>query len=1071
MAPERFEGRGDARADVYALGLTLYELLTLQPGFSARDRLKLVEQMRTQEPPRPRSLDRRIPRDLETIVLKAMDRDAARRYQTAEELAQDLGRFLDDEPIHARQASVWERGWRWARRRPAVAGLFAALTVAAVALIAVAVTLYYNQKLDTLYQAAEKARGEAELARKDALQARDNEIRLRGLLAVRTGQFQDAIDDLSKLLPTDDRDVYVGLGQAYAGAGQPRQAVEHFSVALARDPEDVEARVGRAREYAKQRRHKEAADDYAAAFRIEPNLTEHAADYARALYEDAAWSDLEVIEMKSAGGATLTRSADNSILASGKNPAADVYTVAARTRLPHVAALRLELMARPNGRGAGRHLTRDTNGGWVMLGAFDLSAGPAPEGSALQPAPFEFAWSHFATSDQGNILNTISDERTTGWQWGSWLSASPTVSQSALFFLRQPLAHPRGTRLTVRLDFPTSDNQGQLAPDCFRLSATSRTDLMAFESMIARPQIDPWTKLAAAHCLRGDGAAALRALAKSAPKDANGFNALLTAVAQCQCEQWKEGRETLLRAFPQTLQMSDVQALLAVALSRLLQREPDDIELRLERARCYRRMGCWRPALADYERAQEIDPKDALILLEGGECRLRLGDAERAAADFEAAHRINPDACYAFHVTRAPTVKDVSGRDLACGLVHLKALCQAARGADTERGLLMRLAQLTERVTHYDDALAAYERLLELNPQDAKVLLLAAYVYRKRAETSALMGKHEEARQDWRRQQKFLEERLALHPDSATYAADLAQGLLAQTPRWTPVRPLEATAARDTPLTLLPDGSVLADSKASGDVYTLVADVDWKGVRGVKLEFLGHPRLSHGGPGRGWDGAFAPPDVELKIPRSSGHPSTAVLLSREPLVTGSLSGRWWEWAVYQTPPFADDAKGRTTILIHSAARQNPADIIGRCRLAVTADPQTVVSEQLQQSRLDGWLKLAAAHVLRGDRDAALAALRKGPAEQQPLNDVALAWVHLRIGKSDEARGAVIRVITLAKDWGDAKKRTGGDSPFDDPLIRALADGVFEKARAAGPDDKELLSLLREAEAAINGPKK
>ncbi len=75
MAPERFRGEGDARADVYALGLTLYELLTLRPGFESSDRLRLIEQIKTEEPPRPRAIDARIPRDLETIVLKAIEKD------------------------------------------------------------------------------------------------------------------------------------------------------------------------------------------------------------------------------------------------------------------------------------------------------------------------------------------------------------------------------------------------------------------------------------------------------------------------------------------------------------------------------------------------------------------------------------------------------------------------------------------------------------------------------------------------------------------------------------------------------------------------------------------------------------------------------------------------------------------------------------------------------------------------------------------------------------------------------------------------------------------------------------
>src|SRR5262249_23627229 len=83
MPPERFRGACDARADIYSLGLTLYELLVLRPAFESPDRLKLIEQVRHQEPARPQSLDPRIPRDLETIVLKAMDKDPRGRYATA----------------------------------------------------------------------------------------------------------------------------------------------------------------------------------------------------------------------------------------------------------------------------------------------------------------------------------------------------------------------------------------------------------------------------------------------------------------------------------------------------------------------------------------------------------------------------------------------------------------------------------------------------------------------------------------------------------------------------------------------------------------------------------------------------------------------------------------------------------------------------------------------------------------------------------------------------------------------------------------------------------------------------
>ena len=132
MAPEHLQGKADARADIYSLASSLYELLALRPAFDAAERAALIRQIAHEEPLRLRRLDSRIPRDLETIVQKAMAHDPALRYATAGAMAADLRRFVDDKPIAARPVSGPERLWRWCLRRPALAGLCAALALSVV---------------------------------------------------------------------------------------------------------------------------------------------------------------------------------------------------------------------------------------------------------------------------------------------------------------------------------------------------------------------------------------------------------------------------------------------------------------------------------------------------------------------------------------------------------------------------------------------------------------------------------------------------------------------------------------------------------------------------------------------------------------------------------------------------------------------------------------------------------------------------------------------------------------------------------------------------------------------------
>jgi WD40 repeat protein/serine/threonine protein kinase len=160
MPPEAFDGRTDARSDVYSLGLTLYEMLAFRPAFEEKERNRLIKQVTNAEPARLGKLNRQVPQDLVTIVHKAIDKDPKERYASAGAMAEDLRRFIEDEPIRARQVSQTERVRRWCRRNPVVAGLAAALALVFLAGFAgVAWKWQEAERQKDIAQAAE--RGEA----------------------------------------------------------------------------------------------------------------------------------------------------------------------------------------------------------------------------------------------------------------------------------------------------------------------------------------------------------------------------------------------------------------------------------------------------------------------------------------------------------------------------------------------------------------------------------------------------------------------------------------------------------------------------------------------------------------------------------------------------------------------------------------------------------------------------------------------------------------------------------------------------------------------------------------------
>ncbi|HEV3257671.1 MAG TPA: protein kinase [Gemmataceae bacterium] len=139
MAPEQAAGRtkeAGPATDVYALGAILYALVTGRPPFHAETAMDTMKQVTAEEPVAPSRLQSRLPRDLETITLKCLEKEPHKRYASALALAEDLRRFQAGEPIRARPTPLWERSWKWARRRPAAAALLAVSTLAALALLA-----------------------------------------------------------------------------------------------------------------------------------------------------------------------------------------------------------------------------------------------------------------------------------------------------------------------------------------------------------------------------------------------------------------------------------------------------------------------------------------------------------------------------------------------------------------------------------------------------------------------------------------------------------------------------------------------------------------------------------------------------------------------------------------------------------------------------------------------------------------------------------------------------------------------------------------------------------------------
>jgi serine/threonine protein kinase len=213
-SPEQVRARSglvDHRTDIYSLGATLYELLTLRPLFEGGDRHVLLRQIANEEPRPPRTIRTAVPVELETIVLKALAKEPADRYATAQDMAADLERFLENRPILARRPTVVERTRKWARRHPAVVAACAAmlLLLSAGSLVSAVLIHGEQQKAQEAYQRERQRADEAEAQFRLARRSVDELFRVseeelaqnpgaqalrRRLLAMVLSYYQEFID-------------------------------------------------------------------------------------------------------------------------------------------------------------------------------------------------------------------------------------------------------------------------------------------------------------------------------------------------------------------------------------------------------------------------------------------------------------------------------------------------------------------------------------------------------------------------------------------------------------------------------------------------------------------------------------------------------------------------------------------------------------------------------------------------------------------------------------------------------------------------------------------------------------
>jgi tetratricopeptide (TPR) repeat protein len=380
---------------------------------------------------------------------------------------------------------------------------------------------------------------------------------------------------------------------------------------------------------------------------LQPDHDGYAAEFADYLLSwPDHWEILEPVAMKSAGGTTLTKRHDGAILASGKKPWPETYTITSKTRLTGITAIRLELLTDPSlpGGGPGR-----AGNGNIRLAEFRLTAAPEANPTKASPVLMHRAWADY--SEYGlPVAAAIDGNDGTAWAIHPY-GGQPHV---ALFEVKEPIVHASGTILTFTLDQrPRPAEPHSLG--CFRLSVATQPKALWLEKVrsIATHAASSWTKLAAVHYLRGEDQAALAVLRKviDSPSGGSGSDRLLLCLVHDhlghheEAEKWCDDAIAWLTKNPAA---QPPEFLILEAVSKRIQQQPGNAQLWLLRSRGYAGQGSWAEATSDLNHALELNPalelgaQDAPMLGRRARALLAKGHHAAAAADYTTLIRWSP---------------------------------------------------------------------------------------------------------------------------------------------------------------------------------------------------------------------------------------------------------------------------------------------------------------------------------------------------------------------------------------------------------------------------------------------